>query len=281
MSAKWNSNREQNKKTNLNWIRKTDRYNYKMHFFSFHRSPRFRYGTIYWNRRRAETRSSVSLITCQDHKGATKGECWVWSERFWKLDKNIHHSFLPFFSIFCILKSIVLLGDTIIKRFNCHPQIAFLSNLDDPVIYTKMWLETKKVTEKSVVCTQSVRLAAMNNALWHFPSNKIETIWAKLTRPKSALRLSLDVSRIHPASVLFFFFFYLSQFFKKGKCHLAHFGNPILWTMEKEKKKIISNGQCIQRFTWRLRKCLPSLTQDILCCSIPWTISSWTVTFTK
>lgn len=49
------------------------------------------------------------------------------------------------------------------------------SNLDDPVnVYLhKNVSETMKVTEKTVVYTQSVLLAATSNALWHFPSNKI------------------------------------------------------------------------------------------------------------
>lgn len=95
-----------------------------------------------------------------------------------------------------------------------------------------MWVKTKKQT-KTGIYTQSVLLAATSNALWHFPSDEIETIWAKTTRPKSAWRLSLDVSRIHPANISFYSYL-LSQFFIRAN---------IIWHilethyMEEENKK--------------------------------------------
>lgn len=52
------------------------------------------------------------------------------------------------------------------------------SNFDDPVLAPKK--KKKKVSinrkKKGLFFVQSVLLAAMSNALWHFPSNKIETI---------------------------------------------------------------------------------------------------------
>lgn len=56
------------------------------------------------------------------------------------------------------------------------------SNLDDPVnVYFHKNVSKNKESnrKKTVIYTQSVLLAATSNALWHFPSNKIETIFSQ------------------------------------------------------------------------------------------------------
>lgn len=53
------------------------------------------------------------------------------------------------------------------------------SNLDDPVnVYLHKNVNKNKEGNRKRLFfyTQSVLLAATSNALWHFPSNKIETI---------------------------------------------------------------------------------------------------------
>lgn len=151
----------------------------------------------------------------------------------WKiLEINKKHSyFFPSTLYFCLPKSIIQLPNTIIKSSNELSSTDCLSlNLDDPVnVYLhKDVSKTTKVTERLFVVfyTQSVLLAATSNALWHFPS-KIETILAKTTRLKSALRFSLDVSRPHPINV---FLVLLSPFFfLQGQISSGTFWKPISW----------------------------------------------------